>query len=383
VGLSAVTDRIVRLLGRIGLGPERLARPATSAGYDLAYQPVHPPIALEPVAPCYVHDGHPSTARYLHDHATWGNRRTTPAGIVTVHDADVSMPTGIHRWRGRPLREGFVGVEALRNPKYLTAFAAMLVLGSIEISEGVLLALPWNHNFFHWLVELLPRLQMVEAAPELQEAPLLVPATAPPFLMESLRLTGHASRAQQLDDGVYRVGSLHIPAPLSTTADISPIAMEWLDANFPFTPCADRRIYISRGDAPIRYVADEDQVSALLEREFGFETVVMSKLPLAEQVRTFREASVIVGSHGAAFAHLAFAPRGAAVLELFQDGHFNHCYGRMASLRDLRYGFLVCDRQGLGLRVDQDALRRLVGRMIADTGGRSPGAAATASTAAS
>src|SRR5690606_3248476 len=89
------------------------------------------------------------------------------------------------------------------------------------------------------------------------------------------------------------------------------------------------------------------------------------------------------GSHGAAFAHLAFAPRGAAVLELFQDGHFNHCYGRMASVRGLRYGFLVCDRQGLGLRVDQDALRRLVARMVTDTSTASAGFSASQGSGAS
>jgi hypothetical protein len=364
--LSAVTDRLLRLLGSVGLGPERLARPAGRAN-GVRYRAVHPAIALEPVAPCYVDDAHRSTARYLEDHATWGNRRAAAAGIVTVEDAHVSMPTGVHRWRGRAFREGFVGVEALRNPKYLAAFAAMLFVGAAELSEGVLLALPWNHNFYHWLVELLPRLQMIEHVPELQESPLLVPASAPPFVAESLRLTGHAEHVRQLDDGVYRVGTLHIPSPLSTTADVSPVAMAWLDARFPFSEPTGRRIYISRGDAPIRYVAEEAQVSELLEREFGFETVVMSGLPLGEQVRVFREASVIVGSHGAAFAHLAFAPRGAAVLELFQDGHFNHCYGRMAAHRELRYGFLVCNRQGLGLRVDDDALRRMVGRMIADT----------------
>jgi capsular polysaccharide biosynthesis protein len=105
----------------------------------------------------------------------------------------------------------------------------------------------------------------------------------------------------------------------------------------------------------------------VLEQEHGFETVVMSQLPLEQQIRTFREASIIVGAHGAAFAHLAFAPRGAAVLELFQDGHFNNCYGRMAAARGLRYGFLVCDRKGLGLRVDLPALRSVVDRTVLDT----------------
>jgi hypothetical protein len=370
--LSAVADRLLGLLQRIGLGPSRL----TIAGADRAgtrgitYLPIHDPQPLSVVVPDYIDRADPTTERYVNSHSTWGKQRTQGAGIVTATDVDVSMPTGMHRWRGRAFREGLVGVEALRNPKYLATFAAMAVLGSTELSEGVLLALPWNHNFFHWLVEILPRLQMVEQVPELQEVPLLVPATAPGFVTESLRLSGFEQRVQHLEDGVYRIRTLHIPSPLSSTADVPPVALNWLDARFPQAAPAGRRIYISRGDAPIRYVAGEAQVAALLEEEHGFETVVMSSLPLDQQIRTFREASVIVGAHGAAFAHLAFAPRGATVIELFQDGHFNHCYGRMAASRGLHYGFLVCERQGLSLRVDVPALRALVSRVVEDEADR-------------
>jgi hypothetical protein len=194
---------------------------------------LHPAQPLATVVATYVDDANPATARYLEMHATWGNRRTIAPGIVTANGVDVSMPTGMHRWRGRVFREGLVGVEALRNPKYLAAFAAMTVLGADELSEGVLLALPWNHNFFHWLVEQLPRLETVEQVSELHDVPLLVPATAPPFVAESLRLSGFEQRVRHLEDGVYRVGTLHIPSPLSTTADVSPIAMEWLDTHLP------------------------------------------------------------------------------------------------------------------------------------------------------
>jgi hypothetical protein len=364
--VSALFEQVVAVLARIGLAPERIARAAERRrGRGVTIRPLVDPMPLPLVTPAFVDHDHRSTPAYLENHANWGERTTTRAGIVSANDVTVSMPSGMHRWHGRPFREGLVGVEALRNPKYLAALAAMFVVGTAEVTEGVLLALPWNHNIFHWLVELLPRLHMVEQVPELQETPLLVPASAPGFVHESLRLTGFDDRARKLDDGVYRVGTLHIPSPLSTTADVSPIAMRWLDENFPPAEPKGRRLYISRGDSPVRFVAEEAQVSALLEQEFGFETIVMSRLPLAEQVQAFREASVIVGSHGAAFAHLAFAPPGAAVLELFQDGHFNHCYGRMAEMRGLQYGFLVCDRQGLGLRVDRPVLRRLVGEMIA------------------
>jgi capsular polysaccharide biosynthesis protein len=276
------------------------------------------------------------------------------------------MPTGMHRWRNRIFREGLLGNEALHNPKYLAAFLAMMFVGSVELTEGVLLGLPWNHNFYHWLVEMLPRLQLVEEVPALQQVPLLVPASAPAFVPESLRMAGYESRVMPLDDGVYRVNTLHIPTRLAATADVSPDALDWLDAKFPMSDPCGSRIYVSRGDSPIRYVSNELEIRTMLEQDHGFETLVMSSLSLDEQVRAFREASVIVGAHGAAFAHLAFAPRGAAFLELFQDGHFNHCYGHMAAIRGVRYGFLVGERDGLGLRVDRSSLDSMVTRMVRD-----------------
>jgi capsular polysaccharide biosynthesis protein len=193
-----------------------------------------------------------------------------------------------------------------------------------------------------------------------------VPASAPAFVPETLRIAGYESRVTPLDDGVYRVGTLHIPTRLAPTADVSPDAIDWLDARFPGSASRGRRIYVSREDAPVRYVSNEAEIRKMLEQEHGFETLAMSTLPLEDQVRAFREASVIVGAHGAAFAHLAFTPRGAAFLELFQDGHFNHCYGRMAAIRGVRYGFLVGERDGLGLRVDRASLESVVNRMVRD-----------------
>lgn len=361
---------LAALLDRRGIWPQRAvihaAERANAAPSDdaLQYRVLREPVPIPPVDVAIVDEQSPATARYCAMHATWGGSHTARAGIITAHDVRVSMPTGMHRFRRRILGEGVLGLNALQNPKYVVAFAAMAVLGATELAEGVLLALPWNHNFYHWLIEMLPRLQLVEEMPELQQLPLLVPASAPAFVHDSLQLTGYADRALHLEDGVYRAETLHIPSRLAPASDVSPLAVEWLDRHFPHAPVRGRRLYISRGDASVRYVANDHAVSQMLEDEFGFETLVMSELSLEDQVRAFREATVVIGAHGAAFAHVAFSPPGATLIEIFQDGHFNHCYGHMAAIRDVRYGFLVAERHGLGMEVDLDALRRVTRRAL-------------------
>ncbi|HEX7096005.1 MAG TPA: glycosyltransferase family 61 protein [Acidimicrobiales bacterium] len=361
-----VADRTTSTLARLGVGPERLLTSAIDAPTpDLQFLPLQPPVAIPPVEVHHVDEDAPATDRYREMHTTWPASHTAHAGIVTARRVHVSMPTGMHRWRRRVVEEALLGVDALRNPKYLAAFAHTAVPGQLSLAEGVLLALPWNHNFYHWMVEQLPRLALVDEVHELRDVPLLVPASAPAFVTESLRLCGYDDRALHLDDGVYRVDTMHIPSRLSTASNVSPLALQWLDARFPDAPPAGRRIYVSRADAAIRTVSNEHEVARMLELELGFETVVVSHLSLADQVRLFREAAVIVGAHGAALAHVAFAPRGSALVEIFQDGHFSQCYGLMATMRGMRYGLLVAARRGLSMHVDVNALRRVVGEAVA------------------
>lgn len=361
--------RIVAFLERRGIWPQRAvinaAERANTTSDGMRFRVLHEPMPIPP-AEIELTDDHASwSASYREMHATWGAGHTTTAGIVTAHDVRFSMPLSMHQWRRRVIGEGLLGMDVLRNPKYVVALATMAVLGATELTEGVLLSLPWNHNLFHWLIEMLPRLQLVDEVPELQQLPLLVPASAPAFVRDSLRITGHADRTVHLDDGVYRAGTLHIPTRLAETANVSPLAVAWLDAHFPRAPERGRRLYISRGDAAGRYVTNDDDVSRMLEDELGFETLVMSELSLEDQVRAFREASVVVGAHGAAFSHVAFSPPGATLIEIFQDSHFNHCYCSLAAIRGVHYGFLVARRRGLGMEVDLDALRRVTHRGIA------------------
>jgi capsular polysaccharide biosynthesis protein len=73
----------------------------------------------------------------------------------------------------------------------------------------------------------------------------------------------------------------------------------------------------------------------------GFERVDPGSLPVAEQIRAFAEAAVIVAPHGAALANLTFASPGAAVVELFPAGCLLPDFWRLAGgVPGLRYRYL-------------------------------------------
>ncbi len=77
-----------------------------------------------------------------------------------------------------------------------------------------------------------------------------------------------------------------------------------------------RRLYISRGDVAGRRVTNEDEVIALLE-PLGFEVIQPGKMSYDAQVAAFRQASHVIGPHGAALTHLIVCPLGAHILEIF------------------------------------------------------------------
>jgi capsular polysaccharide biosynthesis protein len=75
---------------------------------------------------------------------------------------------------------------------------------------------------------------------------------------------------------------------------------------------------------------NEPEVLALL-RPLGFEVLDAGDLSVADQIRAFAEADVIVALHGAALANLVFCSPGASLIELFPSGSIVADYWKMAS----------------------------------------------------
>ncbi|MEB3292994.1 MAG: glycosyltransferase family 61 protein [Synechococcales bacterium] len=378
---SQVIGSLLRMLYHWRQGPSsRLYRvpaplPCRLAGGDrspnrcidsVQFHQLRSPISIQ-AAPVEFGFRDPISQAYLSQLQTAGGTLTETAGVITAHQIDISLPVGMHRWQGHILEQTLLSDYLLTNPKYVWDLERLPFRRKRgQIPDAVLLTMPWHHNFFHWMVEIMPRLQLYDGIPDLQSLPLIVPQSAPKFVRESLSLAGYDDRTLFLEDGVYRFTQLHLLTRLSVTGDVSPLAIDWL--HHVFSPVANRvtfknppskRLYISRRDANIRRVTNEAAVEEVLA-PLGFETIVPSEYSLAEQIALFKQAEIVVGSHGAAFANLAFMRPGGVVIECFAPGHFNHAYNRIAQLRQLRYGFLVGQPDRLGFAIDIPALTQLI-----------------------
>ena len=101
------------------------------------------------------------------------------------------------------------------------------------------------------------------------------------------------------------------------------------------------RIYISRNMTANKRLANEDQLLPLIEK-YGFTVVRPEQLSLAQQVRTFSKARVVLGAHGAGLTNLLFSRPVGLLLEL-QDARFapRLWYWKLASMLGHEYSTMT------------------------------------------
>ena len=144
------------------------------------------PIPLKKLAPNYSLEGKTETdyrRRFLS-----GAEVTDRAGIVSAQNVCISFPTGMHQVGNHILDEVMLVPYLLTNPKYYFGLESMRFMPKRSMDEGVLLSMPFYHNFYHWLIEILPRLISYDRCPSLHHVPLIVPNSAPGFVAETLEI---------------------------------------------------------------------------------------------------------------------------------------------------------------------------------------------------
>ena len=285
--------------------------------------------------------------------AQWG---TAAVEIAETHvhrltDAVVHGPHGLVTLGEFALEETLAHVPFHR-PGYRKDGAA------IEIPEPVMTAVlpeathglaPLSHNYYHWMLDSVPRLQVEPLGPRAAHGTLLLSPveSAPQRDVCDLLLRGPAPLGLVGEGQAVRVQSLRLVpnlvrhgfAPNPHIATIFDRLRELLAPGSSDAKPA-RRLYVSRRDSARRPLVNEDAVAALAARH-GFETVVLQGMPLAEQIRLFSGATHILAPHGAGLANLVFCPPGAAVLELQLGTYLNWCFRRLCGVRGLRYGCLI------------------------------------------
>jgi capsular polysaccharide biosynthesis protein len=193
-------------------------------------------------------------------------------------------------------------------------------------------------------MEALPRLSSLERFDELKGVPLIVPRNFKNYHQETLQLLGIRPEVlTHFDDGYWRIERLVFLQSLSATGNPTAQTVSWLRERF---LGADRlrtrgttKLYISRRDTR-RTVLNERAIVDYL-RSKGFEIVCPGELSVAEQVRLFSQAEIVIGPHGGGMTNMVFAPVGATLIEFFGDNYVNGCFWAATNILQQRHASII------------------------------------------
>jgi capsular polysaccharide biosynthesis protein/tetratricopeptide (TPR) repeat protein len=223
------------------------------------------------------------------------------------------------------------------------------IRGNVAVLSGLS-----GHVYFHWMVDILPRLELLRESGIWDEIDyFLVNSYQQPFQKETLtRLGIPAEKVLESDRHPYlQAEGLIVPSFAGHLGWLQGWALEFLRSAF-LPPnsvtisgavCSQKwprshshshsqnhleypeRLYISRSQARYRNVLNETEVIHLLE-QYGFAVITLESLTFDQQIALFAAARVIVAPHGSGLTNLVFCSPGTQVVELVSPHYIRHYY---------------------------------------------------------
>ncbi len=206
-----------------------------------------------------------------------------------------------------------------------------------QINSGTYVSLLSSHplNFAHWLMDCLPKLALLESLDNQSKNQFMfiIPDKLPQQMTDSLKLLGiPSSQIIPLPEEGIMVEKLILCHATQHPGRPNKQHLLWVRnslltsviGNPHTTTLASRRIYLSRSKYSLRRsIVNENEILPILER-YNFEVIHPEQLSLAEQIRIFAEAKVVLGPHGAALYNQIFCPYGASIIEIYNKEYWFH-----------------------------------------------------------
>jgi hypothetical protein len=308
-----------------------------------------------------------------------------------IYSLDGVLVTG---WAGATVKDGLLlAVRPQQN--WASALRAhphrVRGLSSQRPYFNLMAPIPARGHIFHWLFNsMIPLLAFLENGGRDLDLGLIVNGARSEFqdrtidyLKDRYGITAIEPVGQRDAIEVPHL-KVAIPVPHIPRALQSPLGLAVLDdlGRFIGQGAAQgdspKRIYVSRSDARLRRVLNEDSIVSALEAQ-GFRRVVLAALPIARQVQLFRQAEVILAPHGAGLAHIAWCKQGTKIVEFLpspggQRGKVKNAssdYWLISQLRGLSYaGYLAgpIETRSDGFAIAEELLALALREVLAASG---------------
>jgi capsular polysaccharide biosynthesis protein len=213
--------------------------------------------------------------------------------------------------------------------------------------KTVTLASPSGWNYYHWLLDVLPRVGILEkGGVDLPSVDwFIVNGGAAHYQTSTLDLLGipKARRVLAGQGRLYQCETLIAPSPVEKPDHLPPWVVRFLRDKFlPGNPTGSYppRIYVSRSRSKYRKFTNDAEVRAWLAQR-GFTEVFTEEMTFAEQAALFASVNAVVAPHGAGLTNLAFCRPKTKVVEIYSPAYVNGCFWALANIADLDYFYVL------------------------------------------
>ena len=211
-----------------------------------------------------------------------------------------------------------------------------------------------NKNYFHWLFDILPRIKIFSEFHALKNIDYFYLPELAQFQKDSLKFLGldnikilNANRYRHIqakklfitDHPWYKEGYI-----LEAVNNMPSWIIHWLRNSFidksEKFEC-NEKIFIDRTESIYNHcqIQNNNEVLNFLNKK-GFTSYQVGQLPFAQQIHLFKNAKIIVGAHGAAFANLIFCQKNTKVIDIKPIEHANYVDKKISKLNNLDFHFI-------------------------------------------
>jgi len=239
-----------------------------------------------------------------------------------------------------------------------------LLIAKKSREEIIIVATRWDTNYFHWTVEVIPKLLFLKEYCRQRSIKILLHENEAGFSKEWLEkidfpseLIVWHSRAPKFYEKSYYL-QFHRKQGRTHTGALDSVR-NFARQHFPSGSSQQKRFYISREDASKRRVLQEYKFIPLLKAQ-GFEIVTLTGLSLLDQITLFRSASTIIAPHGAGLTNLIYCEPNTTVIEFLPNKNPVYCYASMCSDLNLIYNFLPCEMENEDFKISDNEMKKVL-----------------------
>ncbi|WP_238916953.1 glycosyltransferase family 61 protein [Clostridium sp. YIM B02555] len=219
-----------------------------------------------------------------------------------------------------------------------------------KIEEGIMLLSNASFNYFHFNMEILSKLCLINEIEEYNEVPILVDERClkiKPFKDELDMLNIHGKNIIPLKAGycydieklIYISDLLIGPIDLKKNTLLryedyimNNLAVNLLHDNLSINSNISRKLFMSRKNCwGTRLLLNQDKIEQIF-KEYGYEIIYPEIMSFQDQLKIFSEAEFIAGASGAGFTNILFANKSVKIICILPNEIKLSCYSNIAGV---------------------------------------------------